>query len=502
MRMVEVVKAFTRNNMTFKQGHKYVMAEDAESQWRSIAGDHLGMSFPIESIYRKYTGQDLTGKKLMCWRTGGIGDMFFLIPVLVHLKTKYKDCFLRVASGCKQALENLPEIDELYNMPFDAELLDTVDYHLMFQGIIEAGSETSKRVHAADMFFSYFSIDSIQFPPEIKKPKLVFTQKEKQWLEETCNKMGVKKDNYVVGIQLETSAPLRNFPKDKMKMIVDVLAKEEKVKIILIGTPQQQALASFLKANYSSVILALNFNVREAIILTNRYDLVISPDSFMVQAAGALDKPLIGLYGPFPSEVRMKYFKNAIGIEPNVVCSPCFKHDFRACIKGYPSPCFTLVKPEDVLQAADYQRFKFTKTHFKFMEHFMKTPDLGEVEKYMLSADKGLGFFCGYFQHHNLIRVDSNHFVDADITDLNHEFKRESFPFVLYMNDYSPNRLSVYHGSKNMVRPGGYFIAYKNDAPEQFFLELKQDIGKSFTLLHSKYDASKRTLLIVGKKRY
>lgn len=502
MRMVEVVKTFTRSNVTFKQGHKYVMAEDAESQWRSVLGDHLGMSFPIENIYRKYTGQDLTNKKLMVWRTGGIGDIFFLQPVLIYLKKKYPNFFLRVASGCKQCLENLPEVDELYDMPFDAGLLETVDYHLLFQGIIEAGSDASKRTHAVDMFYSYFNIDSIQFPPEDKKPKLVFTPEEMKWLKETNQKLGIKTDDYVIGIQLETSAPLRNFPKDKLKMIVDVLAKEEKVKIMLIGTPQQQALSGFLKASYTNVIPALNFSVREAMVLTNRYDLVMSPDSFMVQTAGALDKPLIGLYGPFPSEVRMKYFKNAIGIEPRVTCSPCFKHDFRACIKGYPSPCFTQVKPEDVLQAVDYQRFKSTKIHFKFMEYFTRIPDLSEVEKYMLSADKGLGFFCGYFQHHNLVRVDSNHFVNADITDLNHEFRRESFPFVLYMNDFSLNRLSMYHGSKNMVRAGGYLIVYKEDAPEQFLLELKQDIGKSFILLHSKYDASKRTVLIVGKKRY
>lgn len=502
MRMVEVTKTFTKNNRTYQQGHKYVMAEDAESQWRNISGVNLGMSLPLETNYRKYKGEDLSGKKLMCWRTGGIGDMFFLIPVLVYLKKKFPTCILKVASGCKQPLENLPEIDELYDMPFDASLLDTVDYHLMFQGIIEAGSESSRRTHAADMFYSYFSIDSIQFPPEDKKPKLVFTPEEMKWLGENNKKLGLNDNDYVIGIQLETSAPLRNFPKDKMKAVVDVLAKEPGVKLVLIGTEQQRAMGNFLKANYKNVRLALNYSVRQAIIMTNRYDLVIAPDSFMIQAAGSLDKPLIGLYGPFPSEVRMKYFKNSIGLEPRVACSPCFKHDFRACIKGYPSPCFTQVKPEDVLQAADFQKFKTTQKHFGFMAHFMRQPDLSGAEKFMLSADKGLGYFCGYFKHHNMIHVDTNHFVGADITDLSQEFKREHYPFVLYMNDFSQSRLSVYHGSKNMVRPGGYFIVYKQDAPEQFFAEIKQDVGKKFTLLHSNYNPTKRECLIVGKKSY
>lgn len=502
MRIIEITKTFERNGVKLEGGHKYVMAEDAEAQLRSVVGNNMGMGYPIESVYRKYKGEDLSGKKLMCWRTGGIGDMFFLSPVLVHLKKKYPDCTLKMASGCKQPLENLPEIDELYDMPFDAALLETVDYHLMFQGIIETSNEASKRTHAADMFYSYFSIDSIQFPDEEKKPKLVFTDDEMKWLESEGEKLKIGKDDFVVGIQMETSAPLRNYPKDKMKALVDVLAKEPNVKIFLIGAPQHGQLANFYKGQYENVIPAVGYSVRQALILANRYDLVISPDSFMVQAAGALGKPLIGLYGPFASEVRMKYFKNAVGLDPCVACSPCYKHDFRGCIKGFPSPCFSQVKTEDVLQAADYLYHKTRGEHFGYMQFLMRVPDFSAIEKYMLGADQGLGFFCGYYGHPNMIKVDTNHFVGADITDLSTEFKRESFPFVLYMNDFRQERINTYHGSKKMVRPGGYFIAYKDEAPEQLFLELKQDIGKDFVLLYSKYDPTKKTLLIVGRKNY
>ena len=502
MRIVEVTRTFNKNGVDFKQGHRYVMAEDAESQWRSIAAEHFGMSYPIDSVYRKYDGSDLTNKKLMAFRTGGIGDMFFLIPVLQHLKKRYPGCFLRIASGCKQPLENLPEIDELYGMPFDAALLEDMDYHLMFQGIIEGESEESKRVHAVDMFFKYFNIDSIGFPDEEKRPKLFFTEAELAWNRKTISQMNISDSDYVIGIQLETSAPLRNYPKDKLKIVIDILAKEPDVKIVLIGSQQQAPLAQFFKGGYHNVITACNFDVRQSIILANRYNILVSPDTFMIQTAGALEKPLVGLYGPFPSEVRMKYFKNAISLEPRVVCSPCYKHDFRACIKGHPSPCFSLIKTEDVLQAIDFLKKKFTGRHFEFMSHFLQEPGLEEAERFFLSADKGLCFFPGYYQHPNMIRVDSNAFVGADIDDLNHEFKRESFPFVLFMNDFSPKGLQVYHGCKAMVRPGGYFIVSRAGAQEQDQGELQKDIGKNFILIHSKFDPVKRSLLIVGKRDY
>jgi len=502
MRIVEVTKEFKRGPQSFLGGHRYVMAEDIESQLRSVYGNHIGMSYPIESTYRQYKGEDLTGKKLMCWRTGGIGDMFFLSPVFRYLKSRYEGCFIRMASGCKEPLMNLPEIDELYDMPFDAELLNTVDYHLMFQGIIEGSSEKSKKTHAVDMFFSYFSIDSFQLPNDVKKPRLVFTDDEMSWKEKQLKAWGITETDFVIGIQLETSSPIRNYPKEKIKTIIDVFSSEPNTKVVMIGSEQQRALANFMKGSSTNVIDSIGLNVRQSIVMATRYDLVISPDSFMIQAAGALDKPLIGLYGPFPSEVRMKYFTNAIGLEPKVVCSPCFKHDFRACIKGYPSPCFSLVGSEDILQASNIFRFKKDNKHFNYMARFIRQPDLSEVQKYMLSADKGLCFFPGYFKHHNIIRVDTNQFVGADITDLSTEFKRDSFPFVLYMNNFSPKNVTVYQNCKNLVRPGGYLIVYKDEPIEQLFDDIKRDIGKSFIILYSFLDPQAKHFIVVGKKRY
>jgi ADP-heptose:LPS heptosyltransferase len=501
MRMIDIVKPFSNNGINFLQGHRYILAEDTEGQLRTVYGECIGMSYPMDSIYRPYKGQDLSGKKIMIWRTGGIGDLAFLNPVVFYIKKKFPTCTLRVATGCKQPLENMPGI-ELYDMPFDAKLLEDCDFHLFFQGIIEGGSDQSKNTHAVDMFFHYFGIDSLQFPAEDKKPKLFFTKPELDWCEKELNKHGMTNDHYIIGIQMETSAPLRNFPKEKFKAVIDSLAKEENVKIVLIGTPVHDLVAQYYKGHYPNVHILTRYNVRQSIILATRYNLMIAPDSFMVQIAGALDKPFIGLYGPFPSEVRMKYFKNAIGLDASVVCSPCYKHDFRGCIKGFPSPCWTQITVEDVLQAADYLKFKFTGQHFNYMVNYLRTPNLSEIEKYMMSADKGLCFFSGYYRHPNTTTVDPNPFVKADIKDLSSEFKRDFYPFVLYMNDFTQKSRSTYEGSQGMVRPGGYFIVYKIGANEQFYDEIKKNVGERFLLMYSKFDTVTREFIIVGRKAF
>jgi ADP-heptose:LPS heptosyltransferase len=501
MRIVDCIKNFNRNGSDFKAGHKYVMAEDVESQFRTVSGDCLGMSYPFEGVYPKYSGEDLTNKRILMFRTGGIGDLFFLSSIPYYLKKKYSGCFIRVASGCKEPLENSPAIDELYSMPFDVTLATDVDYVAYFQGIIESSSEKSKTTHAVDMFFSYFNIDSTHLPAEEKKPRLIFKSDEMTWLAEELKKLSVTEKDLVIGIQMETSAPLRNYPRENLKTIIDILAKEENVKIFIIGSMQQAQTAGFLKGNHPNVIPAISYDVRKSIVLLNRYNIVIAPDSFIIQAAGALDKPLIGLYGPFASEVRMKYFRNAIGMEPKVVCSPCYKHDYRACIKGFPSPCFSLITPENVLEAVDFLRHKHYGGHFNYMAKVLMEPDFSEIQQYFLSADKGLCFFGGHYRHQNMIHVDTNKFVGADITDLSNPFERSSYPFVLYFNDFAQQGGSLYNNTKEFVRPGGYFLAVKTDCNDQFFSEIKKDLGKKFTLLYSKLDLS-RVGIVIGKKPY
>jgi hypothetical protein len=323
-----------------------------------------------------------------------------------------------------------------------------------------------------------------------------------EWLKDTTTNLGLTEKDYVIGIQMESSAQLRNFPQGKLKSIIQTLANEPDVKILLIGSKDHTMLANFYRDNKPNIIAATNYSVRESITLANRYDLVLAPDSFMIQTAGALHKPLVGLYGPFDSALRMAYFDNAIALEASVPCSPCFVHDAEPCIKGFPSPCFTLIRAEDVLQALDYQRFKTNGTHFVYSKYFLNMPDLTDIQQYIMSADKGLCFFGGYFKHPNMVHVETNMFTKPDISDLSAEFHRNHYPFVLYMEDFTPKRLATFHGAKTMVRSGGYFIIYKSNAPDQFITELMKDVGKDFVILHSKLDPMTRRYIMVAKKSY
>lgn len=360
MHSVEIFKEFTHDKIRYKPG-RFIMPEDIEHNLRLKYGNYMGMS---RKIAPNYKGEDLTNKSILVFRLGGIGDMMFLLPVLQHIKRKFPTCKIDVCTATPDPLMNCPEISNIYQMPFSDELIKSHDYYMFFQGIIEMGSDLSRTTHAVDLFYKYMGIDYDKVPAEDKVPKLHFTMAEYDWLAIELKKLGIPKDHqvtdkYVVGIQLETSSVMRNYSTPHIKTVIDTLAKESDTVIVLIGnTPQQKAIAKYLKGDLKNVLPLMDYSVRQHINLAQRYDLIISPDSFMVQVAGALSKPQIGLYGPFSADLRMRYFKNAVSLEWTAPCSPCCTHSGQPCTKGYPSPCMRSITADNILQAATEIRLR------------------------------------------------------------------------------------------------------------------------------------------------
>lgn len=349
MRIVQVTK--DHPEMGLVAGKSYVMAESDESSLPAAIG---GVSAPLETYPKhvQYKGQDLTGKRLLIYRGGGIGDTFFYTPLLQYLKRAYPDCFIRVCTGAPAPLIANNDIDEIYGIPWDAQLMDDSDYCLGFQGLIESGSPASRRTHAVDLHFLRAGIDPTDIPIADKIPVLRFFADELDWAREECLKLGVTKEHKVVGISCGTSMSRRDFPLDKLRVVIEALLEDPTVLIVALGSYHQTVQAQFLKHGSDRVIEATKYDVRQALVLAARFNLAISSDTFLVQVMGAMHRPVIGLYGPFPSRLRMGYFKNAVGIDARTPCSPCCSHDPRDCLLGFPSPCYSVIPTELIIKHA------------------------------------------------------------------------------------------------------------------------------------------------------
>ena len=363
MRIVTIKSRIEYEGVTLRPGLSYVMSEQHEEAL--TAQKVVDGSIPIDTRYKKYSGEDLNGKTLLTWRTGGVGDIFMLHPALKAIKKKYPECKIVFGTMCPWPVMNSPYIDRLIKMPFSADELEAADYHVMYEGLVESGKGDAATLHATDIY----SRELCTGEYEDKKPDSYTSRSELESVAEEMKKLGVTPEDIVIGIQVEPSSPVRRFPLDKLIYVAHSLIYDG-FKVMVVGANDSGVNYKNVlnNARPDQILDGTRYTARESIVLASRYDLIIAPDSMMIQVGAAHDVPVVGLYGPFPSSIRMKYHKNSIGLDPKTVCTPCCIHDFKPCVKGFPSPCYSQVSPRDILEAVDYLLYPKIKRHLKCLQ--------------------------------------------------------------------------------------------------------------------------------------
>jgi ADP-heptose:LPS heptosyltransferase len=311
-----------------------------------------------------YRGESLEGRSLFCFRAGGIGDLLFIATSLRQLKKNFPSS--RLVLGCDATFGTILDWKadgfDLVSMPLEKRVLDGYDYILFFQGIIE-GNADAEEMNAYDLIKESFHLDKLDNPlPNVRVEER--TRKiVRDFVERTS--AGTK---YRIGIQvsasvLKRSAPpqlyidfIRRLPEDYMVYLVGGKNQYDVMDLIISNLPQaKQAHAVNASRNLPSLA--------QAVALIGELDLIIGPDSSMLHVAAAHRVSLIGLYGPFPSDLRLRYYKNAIGIDSVTSCEfargkykSCFEHGDGICALAAKtgdtySPCMMFFLPKHIYQA-------------------------------------------------------------------------------------------------------------------------------------------------------
>jgi len=367
MRVATIVRDLEIGQTNQKEKRKlfknktYIFANNDLSQIKTFVPDAIGLEIPFSEVNKRFTGksyEDLFGKKILCLRHGGIGDILFLSTAvnILHKRKRYdssNNLSIDIATSkvCEDVLINHPAIDHIINPPIDLDIWNSYDYHITFEGLIEE-SPLSKTMNAYDLFLLPFGFTPNRVSASDKIPEIFINKEEIPIILKKLNH-NLSETKKKIGIQLAASSKLRSYPMFKFKQLIDSLDKT-KYDIYIFGNQIQAGLIqSFVEVSPENVFNASSNNLRDSIILASLLDLMIAPDSSFIHIAAALRIPVIGLYGPFPSQLRMLYFKNAIGIDAKTKCSPCFRHGGLPCSKGDPSPCLNLITPEHILGAIE-----------------------------------------------------------------------------------------------------------------------------------------------------
>lgn len=286
----------------------------------------------------RYSGENLTDKSLLIFKSGGLGDILFTTPSIKFIKELYPNCKIGFACFAKHTpiLEDNPYVDAVHTVPLEAPIISNYDYLADFEGILEY---LSTEENAYDVFAKYFDatlVNPIPYVPVDNKKVKYFRHKYA---------IGRK----VVSVVPSTSSPIRTIDPGILNNICQKLAT--KYTVLLLDNDSQWSKTIAVGKHVKSCVDYCKNDLKNYIALIGSSDCVVSADTSAVHIAAGLNIPLVGIYGPFPSVSRLKYYRNAIGIDCKTNCAPCYTHSSLPCrvartIGVYYSPCFLLANPE------------------------------------------------------------------------------------------------------------------------------------------------------------
>lgn len=338
------------NTQTLKKKNKYIMNFGMYQQMHELNSKKKALkpsNIQFNKVYRPYRGQDLTNKTILVFRTGGIGDLLFIQPNLIHMKKKWPSC--KIVFGCgpqyQPMVNNWPCIDKLIDLPLNFSEFIAADYHCIFEGVIERCKEAEIK-NSYNLFTEWMGLN---LPDE----ELCPTQTAKTKLVDECENLKKEyniPDDFIL-MQMRASSAVRSPSYEFWRKIVNSL-NEKGIYVCLNDMPQySKEIDTFIsKLDHKDKVFNFakhSLELDTCIAMASISKMIVGVDSSLVHIGASLDKPVYGIYGPFPGCIRLTTYKNCKWIDsldPKIECScsPCFMHGKNPChnsIGGHPT-CF------------------------------------------------------------------------------------------------------------------------------------------------------------------
>ena len=123
--------------------------------------------------------------------------------------------------------------------------------------------------------------------------------------------------------------------------VLNDLKNEPITPLLLWGTPEEETLAESV-SQATGVPMAPFLSVQESLALIKESALVVSGDTFAMQAACALSIPVVGIFGPTTPKRNGPFHSRDKFVYHEIACSSCYK---RSCDS---MECLKLVTPAEV----------------------------------------------------------------------------------------------------------------------------------------------------------
>jgi heptosyltransferase-1 len=132
--------------------------------------------------------------------------------------------------------------------------------------------------------------------------------------------------------------PTKRWDPERWLETIQAVARPGIFPVLLWGSAEEKALAEQVAggSGRASAPLAPPIDIKGCMALIAASSLLVSGDTFALQAAAALDVPIVGLFGPTDPRRNGPFHPRDKVIHHEMACSRCYKHDCATieCLKA------------------------------------------------------------------------------------------------------------------------------------------------------------------------
>lgn len=357
--------------------------ESNEYSWLLIVKKRYGLVRKVYDVFRSvYSEQPIafprcrkTKKEALVIRYGALGDAIWATPILRQLKKEGYHVVYNCTDYSAQVLKENPNIDEFLiqgkdeipnsglekywaeiSKGFDKviNLSQSVEQKLLVaEGIDEAFGWNHKKRHVR---CNYNYIDATMATagyPDMKgeQPELFFSESEHDLARHFRQR---HKDTFLILWSLSGSSFHKLYPWSEYVAGDIAMKHRDEVGILTVGDEMSRLLEwqNPITDSRSGLL-----TVRQSMILTQYVDLVIGPETGILNAASCFDTPKIVFLSHSSKENLTKYWRNCTALESTkCACHPCHRliYTNNVCPKDSVTQlakCMSNITPQETYKA-------------------------------------------------------------------------------------------------------------------------------------------------------
>lgn len=333
--------------------------------------------------------------RILVARTDRIGDVILSTPVLETLRNNFPSSHIAfmVSPTTREFAEGNPNVDEVIVYDKDAAHRTWIDSVKFARQLAKKKFDIALILHSTNRVnivtclagiprrigyarkagilltdrFKYvkkegrkheidYSLDLLKplgVSEFCRNPYIPIKQADRDKVEKLFKEAGLGRSEDFIAINPSASCPSRMWPALSFAKLVDSLASEFKMKIVLIGNKNSANTIKTILTNIKSRVIDFSgkTNLGELAVILKHAKLVISNDSGPVHVSCAVGTPVIAIFGRNEaglSPVRWGPIgKFDIVLHKEVGCKKCLAHKCKIGFK-----CLSAIKAEEVVDAA------------------------------------------------------------------------------------------------------------------------------------------------------